>query len=148
MKGRQIYVKIITSATKIIKKRKEKTMITLYFERVKDGQLKNTTISDTYFDESLFLKEKPDGTYICILSEEEFVKQEAYAYFIKNKYISIDKKYVLRFDQATSDGLIIDIEVDFAAMFKENPGLYDECRESFDSNMKKLYDFAFQYYTD
>lgn len=123
-------------------------MITLYFERVKDGQLKNTTISDTYFDESLFLKEKPDGTYICILSEDEFVKQEAYAYFIKNKYISIDKKYVLRFDQATSDGLIIDIEVDFAAMFKENPGLYDECRECFDLNMKKLYDFAFQYYTD
>lgn len=38
-------------------------MITLYFERVKDGQLKNTTISDTYYDESLFLNEKQNEQF-------------------------------------------------------------------------------------
>ena len=37
-------------------------MITLYFEKVKEGHLKNTTHSDTYYDESIYLKEKPDGT--------------------------------------------------------------------------------------
>lgn len=123
-------------------------MITLYFEKVKEGQLKNTTHSDTYYDESIYLKEKPDGTFICILDEEEFVKQQAFAYFIKNGYLDISKWYVLRFDEATSDGLIIDIEVDFADMFKDNPGLYSECRECFDLSMKRLYDFVFMCYKD
>lgn len=118
-------------------------MLTLYFEKVKEGELKSVTHSDTYYDESVYLKEKPDGTFISILSEEDFVKQQAYAYFIKNGYISIDKRYVLRFDESTSDGLIIDIEVDFSKMFQENIGLYDECRECFDVSLKRLYDLIF-----
>lgn len=123
-------------------------MITLYFEKVKEGKLANTFTTDTYYDESVYLKEKSEDSYICILIEKDFVKQQAYAYFIKNEYISIDKWYVLRFDEATSDGLIIDMEVDFAAMFRGNIGLYDECRECFDTNMKKVYDSIFKRYTD
>ena len=123
-------------------------MITLYFEKVKEGRLSNTFTTDTYYDESVYLKEKSEDSYICILDEKDFVKQQAYAYFIKNDYISIDKWYVNRFDEATSDGLIIDIEVDFAAMFRDNRGLYDECRECFDMTMRKVYDSIFKKYTD
>lgn len=123
-------------------------MITLYFEKVKEGRLSNTFTTDTYYDESVYLKEKSEDSYICVLDEKDFVKQQAYAYFIKNDYIAIDKWYVNRFDEATSDGLIIDIEVDFAAMFRDNLGLYDECRECFDMTMRKVYDSIFKKYTD
>lgn len=33
-------------------------MITLYFEKVKEGRLSNTFTTDTYYDESVYLKEK------------------------------------------------------------------------------------------
>lgn len=121
-------------------------MITLYFEKADSYDEFAYTVSDTYYDESIYLKETGDGKYLCIFDEEMFVRQEAYAYFIKNGYIDLKKDYVYSFDEATSDGLVIEMEVDFHSMFKKNTGLYEECRNEFEPKMRRMYDSVFRNY--
>lgn len=67
-------------------------MITLYFEKVKEGRLSNTFTTDTYYDESVYLKEKSEDSYICILDEKDFCR-ECFDMTMRKVYDSIFKKY-------------------------------------------------------
>lgn len=120
--------------------------MTLYFNNVKAGKELDYYVEDIYYDESIYLFETIDDGYYCTLPIEEFVKQEAYNYLMAGAYISIRKSYIRSFDEMTHEGLLVRFECNFFELFKQNKGLYEELRESYDEKSRPIFDEIFSKY--